>query len=339
MESFFKRYRNAVVLALVLGAQLLGLAVQIKRPGPEGSPRLVQSWAVALITPCEKAVVYSIGGVRYFWDSYINLHGVWSENQQLRREVEQMRAEQTRLREDAQQARRIQALLQFKEQYIANTVAAQVIGTSGSESSRIVYLDRGSEAGLRADMPVITPSGVVGKILHAFNGSSQVLLISDQTSGVGAILVKSRSQGVVKGSPTGEIALRNIMSDEALTPGDWVVTSGGDRVYPKGLLIGQVVSYSGGRDNFLNIKLRPAADLNRLEEVLVVTEIKDQLPDVEPLGPIRAADILAQRLPGVPQAATPQDAAANGKNATAPAPANGKAVPSAAKPQPAEKKK
>src|SRR5438552_4461860 len=106
-----------------------------------------------------------------------------------------MRIEQVRMSQDADQARRLQALLAFKEQFISGTKAAQVIGSSGSEQSRAIYIDKGEKDGVTPDMAVITADGVVGKVLHAYRSTSLVLLISDQTSGVGAIMEKSPLQG------------------------------------------------------------------------------------------------------------------------------------------------
>jgi rod shape-determining protein MreC len=149
-------------------------------------------------------------------------------------------------------------------------------------------------------MAVITPAGIVGKILRAYPTTAQVLEITDQTSGVGATLVKSRLQGILKGQPGGDPRLAYIMSDETIAPGEEVITSGGDRIFPKGLPIGKVVSASPGKDLFLNVSVTPSANLNRLEEVLVITKIEEREPDAEAQGPIRAADILAERLPSVP---------------------------------------
>ena len=220
-----------------------------------------------------------------------------------------MRLEQVRMEQDAAQARRIQALLQFKEQYISKTVAAQVIGSSGSETSHLIYIDRGSNQGIEPNMAVITPDGIVGKVLHVYPSTSQVLEITDQTSGVGATLVKSRLQGIVKGQPDGNPNLAYIMADENVEQGEDVITSGGDRIFPKGLPIGKVASVSPGKDLFLNVRVRPAANLSSLEEVLVITQIVEKEPDTKDLGPIRAADILAQRLPSVPD--KPAEAAAS----------------------------
>ena len=98
-----------------------------------------------------------------------------------------------------------------------------------------------------------------------------MLLIDDQTSGVGAILDKTRIQGILRGTPAGEVVLEKVMSDEAVPPGEMVLTSGGDGIFPKGLLVGRVTKVAPGNELFLNIRVRPAADLSKLEEVLVVT--------------------------------------------------------------------
>src|SRR5277367_3058932 len=153
-------------------------------------------------------------------------------------------------------------------------------------------------------MAVITAEGVVGKVLRAFNTTSQVLLINDQTSGVGALLEKSRLQGVVRGTPLGEVVLEKVMSDETVQPGDRVLTSGGDQIFPKGLPVGTVTKVSPGPALFLNIRVRPIADLSRLEEVLVITQQEEKEPALaDGVQPMRAADILAQRLPSVPDRA------------------------------------
>jgi rod shape-determining protein MreC len=315
--NLFSRHKNAVVLATVLLAQLLALAVQVKRQTAEGPVRLIRFVAINGLAPFERVLIYVGEGVRGTWGNYIDLRNVRRENQQLRAEADQMRLDRAREQEDSRQARRIQALLQFKEQWIDTTVAAQVIGTSGTENSRLLYLDKGSSDGIKVDQPVITPDGVAGKILGVFGPHiSQVLLINDSTSGVGATLVKSRLQGIVKGTAMGEVTLNYIMGDESVQPGEQLVTSGGDKVFPRGLVLGTVSKVSMGRDLFLNVKVKPAADLNRLEEVLVITSQKQREPDVAGLGPIRASDILSQHLPGVPQAQPPAPAQ-NGAQAPA----------------------
>src|SRR5215467_8112816 len=300
MESVLGRYKNLIVLVVVLFAQVLGLAVQVKRTTDTESSRLIRIWAVSAVTPFEKTLNWIEHGTGNLWHNYFYLRGVRQENRDLKAQIEQLRLEQVRLHEDAQQARRLQALFNFKEQYVSKTVAAQVIGSGGSEQSRVVYIDKGESDGIRQDMAVITVQGIVGKVLKVFRSSAQVLLIDDQSSGVGAILEKSRLQGIVRGTPAGEVVLERVMSDETVQAGENVMTSGGDRIFPKGLPVGTVTKVSPGSDLFLNIRLRPAANLNKLEEVLIVTQVVEKEPSPSESGPVRAVDILAQRLPSVP---------------------------------------
>jgi rod shape-determining protein MreC len=301
MENLISRYRNVTILVVVLFAQVLGLAMQVRRSTQDESTRLIRVWAVDAVTPLEKSIVWFQSGVSGLWHNYFYLRGVRQENRDLKLQIERLRIEQVRLNEDAEQARRLQALLGFKEQFISKTLAAQVIGSSGSEQSRSIYIDKGTHEGIRPDMAVITAEGVVGKVLRAFKTTSQVLLINDQTSGVGSILEKSRLQGVLRGTPVGEVVLEKVMSDETVQPGEKVVTSGGDQIFPKGLPVGTVTKVSPGPELFLNIRVKPAADLSRLEEVLVITQQEEKQPSLAGgAAPIRAADILAQRLPSVP---------------------------------------
>lgn len=301
MEHLISRYRNLTVLAALLFGQVLGLAIQVKRPGENAPTRLIRVWAVDAVSPLEKTIVGFQNGTRNLWHNYFYLRGVRQENRDLKQKIEQLEIERVRLNEDAEQAHRLQALLGFKEQFIAKTVAAQVIGSSGSEQSRSVYLDKGSRDGIKPDMAVITADGIVGKVLRGVQDHvASVLLIDDQTSGVGAILEKSRLQGVLRGTAVGEVVLEKVMTDESVQPGERVLTSGGDRIFPKGLLVGIVTRVSPGPELFLNIRVKPAADLGRLEEVLVITQQQEREPVVIETQHLRAADILAQRLPSIP---------------------------------------
>ena len=340
------RYRNLIVLVGVLFAQVLGLAVQVKRTSDSEPTRLIRIWAVGAVTPLERVLVWVQTSTGNVWHNYFYLRGVRAENRNLKAQIERMSLEQVRISQDADQARRLQALLAFKEQFISQTMAAQVIGSSGSEQSRSLYIDKGENNGIKPDMAVITADGIVGKVLHAYPSTSLVLLINDQSSGVGAILEKSRLQGILKGTSAGEVVLEKVMSDESVPLGEMVLTSGGDGIFPKGLLVGRVTKVGAGSDLFLNIRVRPAADLSRLEEVLVVTKIDERQAQPDQAGAARAVDILAERLPSVPakppengeKGATPESAApttpgSDAKPKAVPPPASaGSASPAAVKP-------
>ena len=338
MENFFSRYKNPLALMAVLFIQVVALATQVKRPenaraGNTGSgTRLIRVWIVTAFTPAEKLFVSTGRFFRDGWHNYADLRGIRKQNRELHDEVTRLQMEQVRLKQDADQAARLQVLLDFKGKFISKTVAAQVIATSGTEQSRLITIDKGSHDGLKPDMAVITPDGIVGKVKDVFPLSSQVLLINDHDSGAGVILEHSRLQGIVKGTPLGELQVFYIMSDEKVAPGEHVITSGGDRIYPKGYSVGTVIAATPDHENdpFLAIKIKPAADLNRLEEVLVITKMSDDSQSTSSgPAPMRAADILSQRLPSVPKQdpnapKTPGSAAANVPAATAsPTPSKG----------------
>src|SRR3954463_8100009 len=205
MENFFTRYKNETVLVAILFVQLIALATQVRVPagatagaaGQRGSTRLIRVWAEGIVSPVQRMYVHGGLGFRGLWHDYIDLRSVRKENAKLQQELDQARLEQVRVREDAEQGRRLQALLGFKEQFIGKTMAAQVIGTSGTELSRVIYIDRGTHDGVEPGMAVITADGIVGKISRADRATSQVLLITDPSSGAGVIMERLRLNGVL----------------------------------------------------------------------------------------------------------------------------------------------
>lgn len=326
MEPFFSRYKNALVLIAVLLVQVIGLGVQVRHPQAQGhgdtsQVRLMRYWIVTAVSPFERAFLFVGHGVRSGWSNYVNLRGVRQQNKDLQAELDRLRLEQAGLAEDARQGQRLQALLAFKQQYIYKTVAAQIIGTSGSDQSHVLYIDKGSDDGLHTDMPVITPDGIVGKIRDVFPHTAQVLEINDVTSGAGVIMQTTRIRGILRGNAAGEPQIVNLLPDERIKPGEKILTSGGDRIYPRGLPVGVVsqVKPDPDHDPYVVAIIKPAADLARLEEVLIITDVSSQMPpsmqqdigDSEAAAEeeaTHAADVMAEKLPGLkdPNAANSQ---------------------------------
>jgi len=314
MESLLTRYKNALTLIAVLLVQIILLATQVRTEtgAVEGrSMPLVRWWAVSLISPFEKLFTHSGHGISVQWEKYFWLRHLRQQNEELQAEVNRLRLEQASLAEDARQGQRLQALLSFQETYIYKTVPAQVIGTSASDQSRVLYLDKGYQDGLKPDMPVITPNGVVGKLHEVFRHTSQVLLINDQTSGAGVILEQTRLRGILRGNSIGRTQIVNVLPDSRIKTGEHVLTSGGDQVWPRGLMVGEVESVAADPDhlNYIAIAIKPAVDLARLDEVLVITDSQSQLSpgaqqDIAASQATaaemrRASDVVAERLPGL----------------------------------------
>lgn len=322
MESFFSRFKNSLVLIAVLLAQTIGLAIQVRRPvgfdEPDGRKiYLLRYWANSLVMPFERATQRSGAGVYGVWANYLDLRHTRQQNGVLQQQIAQMRLEEAAFAEDAIQGHRLQALMSFQQHYVSATVPAQVIGTSGSDQSRMLMLDKGSADGLKPDMAVITPDGVVGKLRDVFAHTSQLLLLNDQTAGAGVVLQTTRIRAVVRGTPTGRLQIGNLTADTRIKPGEMVLTSGGDLVYPRGLNVGTVLSVTPDPDRqpYTAIVVKPAANLFQLEEVLVITQtqthIAAQAQQDLARGAAtadgitgaadgrRAADLLSERLPSL----------------------------------------
>jgi rod shape-determining protein MreC len=276
------------MLGIVLAAQVLLLAVQIRR---ERQVRLIRVWAVELISPIERFGVWTIDIVKGGWGGYVALHHTRQENVQLKRELDQLRIQNEELQGRAAEADRLAGLLGFRQAHAdVPMLAAQVIGASPDPGSHILYLNRGSRDGVRRDMGVITPDGVVGKILAIFPDSSQVLVLNDKDSGVGALLATTRTQGPVKGTGDPLLDMEYVSSDEKITVGEAVLTSGQDRIFPKDLPVGSVVQFQPDPHSpFMFIRVRPAAQLDQLEEVLILLTRQELNPPQSEQAPATAA--------------------------------------------------
>jgi rod shape-determining protein MreC len=289
MESFYVRYRNFLVLLAVLVAQMIGLAMQVRHADngrnsidlPDGKGvRLIRLWAEAIVAPPERFFHASKLDTGFWWQNYVNLGHVRDENRDLQKTIDRMRLEQAELLEDAKEGQRLQALMGFQQKYVYKTLAAQIIGSSGSDASRIFYIDKGAADGLARDMAVVTPDGIVGKVREVFPHTAQVLIVNDQTSGAGVILETTRTRGILRGNAQGRLQVEGLLSDPRIQRGEKVLTAGGDMIFPRGLPVGVVegVVSDPNRDSFIDVIVKPAAHLNRLDEVLVITSIEPGFP-------------------------------------------------------------
>ncbi len=358
MDSFPGRLKNPLVLLAVVLAQTLWLATQVQHPLRSGAgfhPRedgrqvtLLRTWAMAVASPVERAAHGTSQGLRHLWSNYVDLRHTREQDAALRGEVARLRLGQAAFAQDAAEGRRLEALLAFKQRYVTSTVAAQVIGTSGSDRSHVLWLDKGSADGLRPEQAVITPDGVVGKLRDVMPHTAQLLLLNDPSAGAGVILVSTRLRGITRGTAAGELEINNLTADDRIKPGEQVITSGGDQVFPRGLPVGKVLSVEPDprHQPFTIIRLKPAANLRQLEEVLVITGTAPTLSaaaqgdaaqaETTAQENQRAADLVAARLPGVQESDTAGPAATAANSAQADAGTTAKAAPgSTAIPDPA----
>jgi len=271
MVAIPSRHKSLVLLAGVIVLQVLMLAVQIKR---DSEGRLIRVWTVGAVSPFERAGSYGFGWIRDIWRHYFALQNTTKESEQIRRENNALKLQITQLQGKAAEADRLAALLNFRQSHTdVPMIGARVIGTGAGTASLTIQLDRGERDGIRKNMGVITPDGVVGKVVEAYPNASQVLLLTDKDSGVGAMLADSRVQSPVGGQGEPLLVMKYVPNDDTVNLGERVITSGMDRIFPRDLPVGTVAEIKSGNP-FKQIRIKPAANLERLEEVLVLLSLR-----------------------------------------------------------------
>jgi len=271
MVAIPSRHKSLVLLAGVIVLQVLMLAVQIKR---DAEGRLIRVWTVGAVSPFERAGSYGFGWIRDTWRHYFALQNTTKENERIRRENDVLKLQITQLQGKAAEADRLATLLNFRQSHAdVPMIGARVIGTGAGTASLTIQLDRGERDGIRKNMGVITPDGVVGKVVEAYPNASQVLLLTDKDSGVGAMLADSRVQSPVGGQGEPLLVMKYVPNDDTVNLGERVITSGMDRIFPRDLPVGTVAEIKSGNP-FKQIRIKPAANLERLEEVLVLLSLR-----------------------------------------------------------------
>jgi rod shape-determining protein MreC len=257
-----------IALGSALVFNLLLLALQSNNPA---APGFMRKWLLDALVPTEKAVDSSARGIRGIWEGYIWLIGVREENEKLTDENNRLRMHLHQLDEEIREARRLREFLGVAESGIGKMIAARVIGRDPTRSSQTLTIDRGQGSGVRLNASVITPAGVVGRIIGVGSGSAVVQLITDSQSRIAAALQESRVQALFRGTGGSELELEYINDDSVVAVGAVWITSGLDQIHPKGLPLA-TVTFVGPGELFRSVLAKPTVDLTRLEEVLVVTE-------------------------------------------------------------------
>ncbi len=225
-----------------------------------------------ITAPVGRAVASVRAGARSAWSGYLYLRGVAAENDSLRLELGKIRGEVLALGELSRENARLRALLNFSQSSGLAGVAASVIGADATGWVRGIVVNQGSTSGVTVGMAAVHPQGVVGQVISVTPHSARVLLITDHSSSVDALVQETRVRGIIEGAGSSGCELRYVTKDAPVKSGELVVTSGFDRVYPKGLAIGRVSSVqSGDAGLFHAVRVKPAVDLQRLEEVLLVS--------------------------------------------------------------------
>jgi rod shape-determining protein MreC len=270
-----------VALAVALVIQTGLISIQARHRIDTG---FVRTWILDSMAPMEKLVDRSLYGVGYFWHNYFFLLGLRKENDQLKTQLNDLQMRFDKQQEDVSEIKRLRALLSVRESIVGQTVVARVIGRDPTRTNESVTIDKGLSHGVKPDSAVLTPDGVVGRVIHSSNFFSIVQLVIDSQSAVGVIERSTRKQAILRGNGDRDLDLEYTDDDTDMKEGDVFITSGLDRIYPKGLRVGSIVSIGPrrGAAMFKAIAVRPTANLNSLEEVMCVIDSPEKVDVVDP---------------------------------------------------------
>jgi len=205
----------------------------------------------------------------------LNIEELRKENQRLSEELSSLVIEKNLSKELERENKRLRELLAFERKLPFKLTPAQIIGRDSTNWNKVIFINKGSVSGLKNGFPVITPEGLVGQIIETTPHQSKVMTILDNNSRVAALVEQSRVQGVICGTNDSFCQLNYISLREQINEKDSVISSGQGGVFPKGLLIGKVSSVKKKEtDLFQKIKVSPAVNLSRLEEIMVIIEEK-----------------------------------------------------------------
>jgi len=260
------RQRTGYLFTAVTVGHIVLISAQVSTE--RGVP-ILEAVTFGAFAEVQRGATSVIGGARTSWDDYLALQRVSTENERLRQEVARLQIALQQERALAQQSRTLEQLLELRTQAELAMVAAGVIAGSASPDFRTLTIDKGTRDGLRPDMAVIAPAGIVGRIITPSTRAAKVQLLIDRNAAAGALIERSRAQGVVEGTG-GDLRLNYVSATADVKVGDVVVTSGIDGIYPKGFVVGQIESVERGSGTFGAIVIRPAVDFSSLEAVLVV---------------------------------------------------------------------
>jgi rod shape-determining protein MreC len=263
------RQRTGYLLLTLMVGHVILISAQVQ--SNSGVP-VLEGVAFGAFSRVQLGVAGVVNGTRNAWGNYVGLRGVRGQNEQLRAQLAELEVRLQEQRALAARSVRLQELLALKASATLPMLAAEVIGGNPNPGMRTITIDRGSADGVRTNMAVIAPKGVVGRIIgEPAAHASRVQLIIDRDAAAGAIIERSRAGGMVVGvdvNPPLKMDLVSNLSD--VKDGDLVVASGVDGIYPKGYTIGSVEKAERGHGLYLTISVRPAVDFSSVEEVLVV---------------------------------------------------------------------
>ena len=261
------RQRSGYLFLAVTLGQMLLISAQVN--SKSGVP-VIESVTFGVFSEVQRGLSGGFLGIRRLWSGYIGLRHLKVENDALKRDLATAQVSVQEQRALADRAAGLERLLNLREHVPLKTVAALIIGAAATPDFRTLTIDKGTRDGVKPDMSVIAPAGIVGRLVVPSVRSAKVQLLIDRNAAAGAIIERTRAQGVVVGGGDDRLRLEYMSEVFDVVVGDVVMTSGIDGIYPKGFVIGTVESLERAGSGYKRITIKPAVDFSSLEEVLVV---------------------------------------------------------------------
>jgi len=272
------RKRTAVLFIAVMLGHIILISAQVNSRA--GVP-LLEVVTFGTFAEVQRGAAGFTGGLRNAWNTYVNLRGVRAENERLKEQLGALQVQFQQERARAERTRQLERLLGFQQDLNIETLPAVVIGAGATSDFRVITIDRGSKDGVRTNMAVIAPTGLVGRVVTPTSHASKVQLLIDRNAAAGALVERSRAQGIIVGAGEDMVRMDFVPAMADVKVGDTVVTSGIDGIYPKGFVIGRVETVGSGNGIYKPVRVRPSVEFNRLEEVLVVKTPPSHAAQVE----------------------------------------------------------
>ncbi|QPJ60493.1 MAG: rod shape-determining protein MreC [Candidatus Nitronauta litoralis] len=263
-----KSRKNTIVLILIFLVGFALMTADSKRP--DGA-YFFESFILLVVSPIQSVITGTLSSIEEVYDHYFSLVDASKENEQLHSEINTLKRENHLLKEEVRRLNRIGQLIEYQAANSGESVVATVVGKDATQWVKTIFINKGTDDGVYENLAVVTNSGVVGHVIQAGPHSSKVLLLVDRRSAVDSLFRESRVPGVVVGLGVDTCEMKYVPITADVKAGDWVLSSGLGGVFPKGLVVGRVLSVAKSKQGlFQEIKIAPGADFSRLEEVLVL---------------------------------------------------------------------
>src|SRR5436190_7030155 len=261
-----RRRSGYLLLAVIVGHVIL-ISAQVN--SKSGVP-VLESVTFGVFAEAQRGLSTGVSSIRRAWNRYVWLRGVEAQNADLRRQLDDVRVQYQERRALADRAGYLEGVLALRDRSNLQTAAAEVIAASASPDFRTLTIDKGTNHAIKQDMAVIAGAGAVGRIVIPSPGAAKVQLLIDRNAAAGALVERSRAQGVALGTGEDRLRLEYVSEASDGVVGDLVVTSGIDGIFPKGFTIGHVDAVETSGTAFKRITIKPAVNFSSLETVLVV---------------------------------------------------------------------